>query len=67
MIHVLRVIWDVELDSDTYFQIWPKLKLKKIKFVKLNEEIVQFCLRIPKLSFTLTYDSWKCQKLRFKK
>ena len=46
---------------------WKQLSSETQKLLWKHAYFVQFCLRIPKMAFILTYDNKKCQKLFFKK
>ena len=63
--HVLWVNRDAEFDGDINFGIWPKEGQRHVKpgqtrsniqiqnFIAKNAGLVQFCLRIPCMSFIL--------------
>jgi hypothetical protein len=78
--HVLGVVLDVEYDGGKHFEIWPPQNSEKAKkggrkfeiFKIQNFEfktfyLMQFHLRIPKMSFVLLYDPHKYQKFEFEK
>ena len=44
-----------------------KLNFQNQNLLLKHAYLVQFCLRIPQMSFIFTYGSQKCQKLPFKK
>ena len=48
-------------------QVKKGQNLKPKNFFLKHTYLLWYCLRIPKKSFVLMFDNWKCQKSRFKK